>query len=355
MAGIGTLARLSADTVMLRDRMELLTRQVSTGRRAEAPGDLVRQLPRSLDLRAEIGRRDAYGEAITSALTRSAAGQGALQRLAGIAREFADDVTLKLDPNDPDRINFAATRAKAALVEVGELLNTRANGEYLFGGTDFQNPPIPDPAGLPNGGLASAIAAAVAGLGGGNAGAVAAATRAAALDDTPGATPFSEFVTDPSRGGGEARRSVPSADGTATAVGLFAARNAAATSTGETTGSWARDVLRGLASVAALTPPSSADAGNFQDFAATLRAGLSSAADALADEQGALGLTEARLEAQQRRHTEMRDSLETQLAGIEDADLAEVLTRLQSTRAALEASYSAIGRLGNLTLTAFLR
>ena len=51
---------------------------------------------------------------------------------------------------------------------------------------------------------------------------------------------------------------VTSADGTATEVGLFASRNAAATSTGETTGGWARDLLRGLASIAALTPASAA-------------------------------------------------------------------------------------------------
>ncbi|MBL6459667.1 hypothetical protein JMJ55_30715, partial [Belnapia sp. T6] len=76
---------------------------------------------------------------------------------------------------------------------------------------------------------------------------VAAATRAAALDDSAGTTPFSDVLSDPARGGVEPRRSLLSAAGTATPVGLFANRNAAERSAGETTGSWVRDLLRGLA------------------------------------------------------------------------------------------------------------
>jgi flagellin-like hook-associated protein FlgL len=47
--------------------------------------------------------------------------------------------------------------------------------------------------------------------------------------------------------------------------------------------------------------------------------------------------------------------LRTQLAGIEEVDLAEVLTRLKATETTLQASYGAIGRLGGLALANFLR
>jgi flagellin-like hook-associated protein FlgL len=47
--------------------------------------------------------------------------------------------------------------------------------------------------------------------------------------------------------------------------------------------------------------------------------------------------------------------LEAQLAAIEEVDLAEVLTRLKATETTLQASYGAIGRLGDLTLARFLR
>lgn len=355
MARIDMLGRLDADAALLRTRMQALTRQVTTGLKAQAPGDLAPQMPRALDLRAEIGRRDTYGAAIGQALSRSAATQQALGRLGEIARQFGDDVAMKLDANNPEGLAFAAAQARAAMVEVGQLLNTKQGDEYLFGGTDFANPPVPDPDGLPSGGMASRIAAAIGTLGPGNAAAVATATRAAALDDSAGVTPFSAFLSDPARGLAEPRRSVPSADGTTTEVGIFANRNAAATSAGETTGGWARDLLRGLASIAALGPAQTGSQADFLALAGTIRGGLQSAAKALADEQGALGLTEQRLEGVQTRHTEMRDALQGQLAGIEEIDLAATLTRLQSTKTTLEASYNVIGTLGALSLTNFLR
>ncbi|CAA9215862.1 MAG: hypothetical protein AVDCRST_MAG04-374, partial [uncultured Acetobacteraceae bacterium] len=197
------------------------------------------------------------------------------------------------------------------------------------------------------------IASAVATLGGGNAAAVGAATRAAAASDAAGTTPFSAFLSDP--GLAEPRRGVPAEDGALVPYGVAANRNAAAVSSGETTGSWARDLLRGLASVAALTPAQAASPAEFAAFAAVVRDGFRSASNALADEAGALGFTEARLEEAQRRHADANTALEAQLAAIEEVDLAEVLTRLKATETTLQASYGAIGRLGDLTLARFLR
>ena len=348
------LGRLDADASVLRDRLQVLNRQMTTGRRTEAAGDIAPALPRTQALRAEMSRRDAYGEAIGQALDRAGAAQTTLKRLGEIAREFADDVAMKLDPRDAQSLPLYASRARQAMVEVGRLLNAQQGGEYLFGGSDFANPPVPDPEGLPSGGMASGIAAAIAGLGGGTAAAVAAATKAAAESDAPGVTPFSAFAAGP--GLGEPRRSVPAGDGVLEAYGLFANRNAQAVSQGpETTGSWARDLLRGLASISALTPDSAADPADFRALADSIRGGLESASGALAEEQGALGLTEARLTAARDRNGQMRDALQGQLAGLEEVDLAQTITRLQSTRSVLEASYTAIGRIGGLSLTQFLR
>ncbi|MDI3308681.1 MAG: flagellin [Acetobacteraceae bacterium] len=354
MAGITLLGRLDADTAMLRLRLQTLTRQLATGQRTEAPGDLAPQLPQALQLRAEAARRDTYGTAIGEALSRTQVMQQALSRLAEIAQEFGEDAAVKLDPADPQAISLTAERARQAMIEVGHLLNTQYAGEYLFGGSDFGNPPVPDPEGLPSSGFASQIAAAVGSLGGGNAAAVAAATRAAAQDDSARVTPFSAFLSDPATGLVEPRRSVPAEDGTLVPYGILANRNAAARSSGETTGSWARDLLRGLASMAALTPAQTASPGDFSQFAATIRDGLKSAIAGLADEAGALGLTEARLEDMQSRHEAVQTTLQAQLADIQEVDMAEVLSRLQATQTALEASYAAIGRIGALSLTQFL-
>lgn len=354
MRGIDTLGRLDADAGLLRLRLDTLNRQLATGRRAEAPGDLAPHGPRVAELRAEAARRGAYGAAVGEALGRAEATQGALSRLSAIASEFADGVAMKLSPKDAETIPLAAARARSALVEVGHLLNSRQGGEYLFGGSDSANPPVPSPDGLPASGFAAQIAAAVSTLGDGNAAGVGAATRAAAASDAAGTTPFSAFLSS-GPGSTEPRRGVPAEDGALVPYGIAANRNAAAVSSGETTGSWARDLLRGLASIAALTPAQAASPADFEAFAAVVRAGLRSASDALADEAGALGFTEARLEGTRRRHADADTALQAQLAGIEEVDLAEVLTRLKATETTLQASYGAIGRLGDLTLARFLR
>src|SRR4051812_42308159 len=213
------LSRLDADTATLRLRIQTQTRQVSSGLKSDHVGDLGGELPRLLNLKAEIARRDAYTRSITQALTRTQAQQGALSRLGEIAREFGDGVAMQLDANNPETIPLFAARAKQALAEVGQLLNTRANGEYLFAGSDTANAPVPDPIGLASAGFATQIAAAVQSLGTGNAAAVGAATLAAAQDDSAGTSPFSAFFQAAGTGLTEAQRSTPSADNVQTSFG----------------------------------------------------------------------------------------------------------------------------------------
>ncbi len=353
MSSIDLLGRLEQDSARLRLQLQGLTRQLGSGQRGQVLGDLAAELPRALDLRGEIARRDAYTGSIGQAEARATATQSAMERLIEIGREFGETVAMKLDPRDPDSVGPYAQRARAALVEVGQILNTRYSGEYLFGGSDFANPPVPDPDALPTGTMAQSITTAVGSLGGGNAATVAATTLNAAQNDD---SPFSSFLADPTGGLVEARRSIPAEEGAKIDWGLFANRNAAAVSTGETTGSWARDLMRGLMSLAALTPETATNApDDFQAFAATIREGLRSATTAMAEEAGALGQVEARIGAMKRRHEDTQVALRSQLAGIEEVDLAETLTRLQATQTTLEASYGAIARLGQLSLAQFLR
>jgi len=128
MTSIGPLGRMEADSAALRLRLDVLTRQVSTGRKTDRLGELAPQLPRALTLRAELGRRETYGTAVGEALGRTAATAGVLQRLSAIASEFGDGVAMKLDPGDTASFSLVATRARAALVEVGQLLNSQSGG-----------------------------------------------------------------------------------------------------------------------------------------------------------------------------------------------------------------------------------
>lgn len=353
MTTIGRIGGLDAGAQALRARLDVLTRQVSDGRKGPRYGDIAPEARRAVDLRAEIGRRDTWQGTISRALAHTSVAQNTLGRMEAIATRFYQEA-IRLDGTSGVRIAAVAAEARAALAEFATLMNERHAGEYIFGGTDSANPPIPDAQGIAAGGMATDIAAAVAGLGGGNAAAVAAATLAAAQSDAAGTTPFSAFVSDPAFGLGEPRRSVPSAEGERVAYGLFANRNAAAASTGETTGAWSRDILRGLATLAAIDPSQAALGADFTDLVATVREGMRSALDALGVERGTLGATEERLEATARRHADVTVTLSGQLAGLEEVDMAETISRLQATQTQLEASYRAISIASGLTLTRFL-
>ncbi|MFL1464300.1 flagellin [Roseococcus sp. DSY-14] len=342
------IGRLTAETSSLRLRLEALTRQVASGQRTERLGDIAPEVPRAVSLRAEMGRRDTYTRAMDQAGARMEVTQGALDRLRGIAREFRTEVAMRVEAGRPDSLATVAGRARAALAEVGALLNTRHAGEYLFAGTDIARPPVPSPEGLAAGPMAAAIAAEVAALAPGNAAAVAAQTIAVAQADD---TPFSAAAADPAA----PRRAVPAGDGELVAYGLHAARNTEAASTGETTGAWARDLLRNLMVLAALEPAQAAAApDDFDALVGSVRQGLAAAEDSLGEEAGALGLVQARVAAAQERHARVTDTLKVQLAGIQEVDLAATMTRLQATQSALEASFRAIASISGLSLAKFL-
>lgn len=358
MSSIEMFQRLTSEAMQLRARQDDYMRQATTGLKTDRLGDLAPEVPRAVSLRGELGRREVYGRGMDQALGRTAVMQDSLGRLTEIAREFRTKAATRIKAGDPASLMTVQGDARAALTEVAHLLNTRHAGEYLFGGSDISRPPIPEPEGLATGQMAQQIAAEVAALPTQGLGATLAATRDIARSNAAGVTPFSDFITADAllpTGQQEARRGVPAADGQVIGYGIVAGRNAEAVSAGETTGSWARDLMRNLMSLAALTPEQMSDGETFDNFIGTLRDGLSSAELALGEEAGALGLVEARMEAAQRRHDDLSTALTRQLADIEEVDVADVLTRMQSTRTALEASYRAIGALGELTLANFLR
>jgi flagellar hook-associated protein 3 FlgL len=351
-------SRLSAETALLRNRLETLTRQATTGQRAQQLGTLAPELPRAVSLRGEMGRRETYDRVLTQAQGRGSAMQESLGRLREIAREFRATVIPRLYSADPVTLSAARVQARLALTDMAHLLNLRHAGEYLFNGQDLGNPPMPAPEALATGQMAQDIAAEVANLGSVGATAVLAATRGVAQSNAPGVSPFSAYLKAqeallPEER--DARRAAPAADGELLAYGITADRNAEASSRGETTGSWARDLLRNLMTVAALDDTIATEGRPWTDLLGGIRDGFAAAETSLAEESGALGQAMARMEGAQRRHRDVSDVLRQQLAEIEEVDLAATLERMQATRTALEASYRAIASLSELSLSRFLR
>ncbi len=343
-----SIGRLTSESSVLRTRLEVLTKQLASGHRSERLGDIAPDVPRTVSLRAEMGRRETYARAMDQAGARMEVAQGALTRLQDIAREFRTQVAMRISADQPDSLATVAGRARAALTEVGTLLNSRQAGEYLFAGTDITRAPVPDPNGLASGPLATAITAQVAALAPGAGATVAAQTIALAQSDN---TPFSATAAGPPT----PRRAVPAGDGELIAYGLHAARNTEAASTGETTGGWARDLMRNLMVLAALDPAQAKAAPqDFDRLVSSVREGLRAAEDTLGEEAGSLGLVQARMSAARERHAQVTDTLKLQLASIQEVDLAATMTQLQATQSTLEASYRAIASISGLSLAKFL-
>ena len=353
MNGISLTGRIDLNAMMLRERLTVLGEQVSTGRRGSSYAALNTEAPRSMDLRGEIARREAYQSAIGRTLAKVQITQDVLDRIGTIAERFTANTAKLMGATKPEEIQIQAGQARAALVEVANLLNEQYNNEYLFGGSNTQEPPIPDPQGIVTGGLATGIAAQVTSLTSTNAATVLANTRTLAESDAAGITPFSAFLST-GAGATEGRRNLLGSDNERIEYGIAANRNGAVVSTGETTGSWARDLLRGLASIAALTPEKSQLGEGYNTFVTTVQQCLKSSVSALALERGALGVVEARMESSRTLHESVTLSLTLQVSEIEEVDMAKTITSFQATQSQLEASYRAISIAQQLSLTRFL-
>lgn len=353
MTGISLTSRIDLNTIMLRDRMAQLGDQISTGRKGNSYAALGTEAPKAMDLRAEIGRRETYQNMIGQTLSKVQVTQNVLNRLGAIAERFAASSTKLMGAAKPEEIQIQAGQAKAALVEVASLLNEEYAGEHLFGGADTHNPPIPNPNAIATTGMAKNIADEVAKLNATNATTVLSAITGWAKDDDPLVTPFSEYL-ETGEGKTEGRRNLLASDNERIDYGILANRNAAVVSGGETTGSWARDLLRGLASIAGLTPEKSQLGQSYATFVTKVQEGLQSSVDALALERGALGVTEARLESVRTLHESVSVSLTLQVSDLEEVDMAKTITSFQATQTQLEASYRAIAMAQQLSLTRFL-
>jgi flagellin-like hook-associated protein FlgL len=353
MSTINLTARISLNATQLRDRITVLGEQISTGRKGKTYAALGADTPKAIDLRGEISRRETYQTTINQTLSKISVSQNILDRIGAIAQKFTANTAKLLGAARPEEIQVQAAQAEAAMVEVATLLNEQLNGEYLFGGSDSRNPPIPNPQTITTTGMGAAIKTQVASLNGSNVTSVTNATKTLAQSNAVGTTPFSVFLSTGS-GATEARVSILGNDNDRVAYGIHANRNAAIVSTGDTTGSWARDLLRGLASIAGLTPDKAQLGNDYTTFVTTVRKGLESAVDALALERGSLGLTETRLQSMASLQESIGTSLTLQLSNLEEVDMAKTITSFQTTQSQLEASYRALAISQQLSLTRFL-
>lgn len=215
----GSLLKLLGHSADVRRQLTQASGQVATGRIAETYAKLGAGARVSLDLRPQVAHQEAWQANIASVSSRLGVTQDALKSIGQIASDLYARTNALNGLNASDTESVAAL-ARQGLERVAQLLNTKVGDVYVFAGQDTGTPPVPDTS-------PAALAAAL----------LASDTAAAPFSGTLGASPPTIEV-------GEGER---------VAVGLIANRNTLAVSPAPTTGSYMRDIMRGLATLTTVT------------------------------------------------------------------------------------------------------
>ncbi len=313
--GIGLLQALTADSSTIRDQLAVVTQQTASGKVSTSYAGLGAGARTSLNLTPQIEQLGTWSSNIDSATARLGVTQSALTSITSIASTFLAKAAT-LNGLTPGVTADVAAQAKTALVQVAQLLNSKVGDTYVFAGQDTANPPVPD---------------------------TTAATLITNLLGSDTATPpFSTTL-------GTAVPTVQTGPGERAPVGVLANQNTLAVSAAPSTGSYMRDIMRALATLA-----TTADGPGLQATAADTSARLHSAISAASSEAGALGDVQAGLATRKTDLTDLQTTLTAQVSGVENVDMAAALIQVTQLQTQLQASYQLIAGVKDLTLSKYI-
>ncbi|MCZ8149682.1 MAG: flagellin [Roseomonas sp.] len=349
-----------AGSTLVRARVTDLTAQVASGLRAQTFAGLGGDASLVLDLRSERARRETFASAARRGEAFAEAAQNALGAIRGAARDILDKapslLLSGLPGSDELTVRTMAETARASLKTIVGLLGERFAGDALFGGAAPDQAPIVSAAVIETTGLFTQIRTEVQTLAPGNGSTILANTKALAESNVVGVSPFRGFAAEAASGlWTDSRRSVPVGEGVTISVGMYAYKNAASISQGQTTGAWSRDLMWSLSVIANLEPPSPAALTDYRILVQGVIDALKSGVNALIEDEAALGVEQSRLSVAAERNENVALQLDIQVGKLESVDSSEAITQLTSSKTLLEASYRAMVIVGDLSLTKFLR
>ena len=353
----GITGSLVADAVSVKQKLDQLANQASTGLIGSTYAGLGVGASVSLDLRPQIANLQAWQNNVNATTGRMGVAQTALTQIQSIASSFYAQLN-NVDGVDTGEIDTIAASARDALGQVADLLDSQDAGVYVFAGQDTGNPPVPGPDHIASGAPGTffgAIKAAVDQLGTRTASQVAQATLGIAVFGG-GPSPFSTYLStnDP-----PALPTVQVGRDSREVAGISASHNALIPQPAPdnvsytTTGSYMRDVLRALATIGSLSSGQASVPG-FQDLVQNTRACLIGAVSAMAQDAGALGNVQSSLTATQTEMSNTQTALTTQVSSAEDVDMTVTLSQIALVQTQMQASYQLIAALSGLSLAKFL-
>ncbi len=353
--GNGLMQLLATNSAGVSARLDQVTEQISTGLVSTTYAGLGSAAITSLDLRPQIAQQTVMGHAIDSATGQMGVAQTALSQIGSIATNLQAQLAT-LNSSSGTAVSDLASQARMALEQVASLLDTRDGDAYVFAGVDSTNPPVPDPGNITTSSFFSLVAGAMGSLTTSGAAATEGMTVAVASSNSSTVSPFSAFLSHPPTALAGGLQTVRTGAGSAASFGVLATANLLpASSTGSlSTGSYMRDLMRTLATVANMSP-SQAGSTALRQLASDTASQLGSATSALTQDQGVLGERQDALQATSTGLTASNTALKLQLSGVEDVDVASASTTLSLLQTQLQSSYELIAGMKSLSLVSYLQ
>lgn len=317
-------------TVRLRQQMERLSREVTTGVAADPARHLGGDYRQLSEIRHELRLLDSHDVTAQEAQARSAMAQEALGRIASLAGDYTADVLTTGQQSTNSGIAVLSAGAEQGFRATVQALNARAGGQGLFGGA------ATDGAALANAdAMLTDLRAAVAGettyqgyLG--------------AIDtwfDTPGGGFETLGYT------GSTNPAPPLRPGSGDGITFDLRADDVLF----------RDVLKGFAKAALVGDGSGFNTSLKRDLVIRGAEDLLSLGDRLTASRAELGWVEERIENAITRNAATRAALNTDYNAVLGVESYQAASELEDTRTRLEALYTLTARLSSLSLVEYLR
>src|SRR4051794_15677255 len=139
-----TMNSLINESSLVRQKLDRLTNQASTGLVGDTYAGLGAGASVSLDLRPQMANLQTWQNNVDAATGRMGVAQTALNQIQSVAANFYAQVN-SLSGATGSEVDTIAASARDALSQVADLLDTQDGGVYVFAGQDTANPPVPGP------------------------------------------------------------------------------------------------------------------------------------------------------------------------------------------------------------------
>lgn len=347
---------LAAGIKNMAQTQETLSWETSAGTLSETYAGLGSNRTSALDITPQITQVEAWQTNVSSAQSSLTISASAVQQIVSLAQTLDSNILSISGTTQSSSVSTVATEAKTALTDLASTLNTSDGTGYVFAGQDTNVPPVKDTSSISSGTLATEIASIVSTLSTAGASSVMQGATDAASDNTSSVSVFSSNLSVSATDASKLQKSVLTGSNTTADLGIVATQatgGTSSTSTSPTTGSPIRDLMRDMMVVSSMSGMDSSTTG-YADLVSQLHSSLQSTISELTNTESSIGVTQDSLTSRSTMLSSMKSMLETQLSTARDADIAAVATQTSALNTRLQASYTLVSDMKNMSLANYI-